>query len=209
MIRMQDSALGRAVSANYPRLPFKALALRAAIKLEGGQLQSKTLRRVLEKHYGVIVGKYSYGSLLTPGHADRKTFIGSYVSIGPNVYRFGAAHPMDDLCLHPFWYNPKFGVAGADSDVSRTECRIEDGAWVGAGSIILPGCTRIGIGAVVGAGSVVTRDVADFAVVSGNPARERRLRLDEERRSALLRRRPWDLEPDAARRLLQVLRDES
>lgn len=44
------------------------------------------------------------------------------------------------------------------------------GAWIGAGAIILPG-VRIGENAVVGAGSVVTKDVADCAVVAGNPAR--------------------------------------
>lgn len=42
-------------------------------------------------------------------------------------------------------------------------------AWVAGWSIILPGVT-IGEGAVVGAGSVVTRDVAPWSVVAGNPA---------------------------------------
>jgi len=47
---------------------------------------------------------------------------------------------------------------------------VEDYAWIGAGSIILPGVT-IGTGAVVGAGSVVTKDVAPRMIVGGNPAR--------------------------------------
>lgn len=48
--------------------------------------------------------------------------------------------------------------------------KIEEGAWVGAGSIILGGVT-IGHHAVVGAGSVVTRDVAPYTIVGGNPAK--------------------------------------
>ena len=48
---------------------------------------------------------------------------------------------------------------------------IKKDAWLGAGSIILPGIT-IGEGAVIGAGSVVTKDVEDFSVVAGIPARE-------------------------------------
>lgn len=48
--------------------------------------------------------------------------------------------------------------------------RIEDYAWVAEGAIILPG-VRIGKGAVVGAGAVVTKDVPDFAIAVGNPAR--------------------------------------
>jgi acetyltransferase-like isoleucine patch superfamily enzyme len=47
---------------------------------------------------------------------------------------------------------------------------IDDHAWVGARAIICPGVT-IGEGAVVGAGAVVTRDVAPWTIVAGNPAR--------------------------------------
>ena len=47
---------------------------------------------------------------------------------------------------------------------------IEDGAWIGAGAIILPGVT-VGRKSVVGAGSVVTKDVDPFTIVAGNPAR--------------------------------------
>lgn len=48
--------------------------------------------------------------------------------------------------------------------------KIEDGVWIGAGAIILPGVT-VGTKSVVGAGSVVTKDVPPFTVVAGNPAR--------------------------------------
>ncbi len=48
---------------------------------------------------------------------------------------------------------------------------IEQDAWLGTGSVILPGVT-IGEGAVVGANSVVTRDVPPYTVVGGVPARK-------------------------------------
>jgi acetyltransferase-like isoleucine patch superfamily enzyme len=47
---------------------------------------------------------------------------------------------------------------------------IEDGVWIGARAIILPGVT-IGKKSVVGAGSVVTKSVPAFSVVAGNPAK--------------------------------------
>lgn len=53
---------------------------------------------------------------------------------------------------------------------SRAAPRILRAARVGGGSILLPGIT-VGENALVGAGSVVTRDVPDFAIVAGNPAR--------------------------------------
>jgi len=48
--------------------------------------------------------------------------------------------------------------------------RIEDNVYVGANSIILKGVT-IGRNAVIGAGSVVTKDVAEYVIVAGNPAK--------------------------------------
>jgi acetyltransferase-like isoleucine patch superfamily enzyme len=59
--------------------------------------------------------------------------------------------------------NPHFGCL--ESPVA-----ILDDAWIGARAIILPGVT-IGRGAVVAAGAVVTRDVAPYSIVGGNPAR--------------------------------------
>lgn len=56
---------------------------------------------------------------------------------------------------------------------------IREYAWVGAGATILPGVC-IGRHAIVGAGSVVTKDVPDYAVAVGNPAKVIKM-LDKEK----------------------------
>lgn len=56
------------------------------------------------------------------------------------------------------------------SNVNSKPIVIKDDAWIGMNVIILKGVT-IGRGAIVGAGSVVTKDVPDWCVAAGNPAR--------------------------------------
>jgi acetyltransferase-like isoleucine patch superfamily enzyme len=66
------------------------------------------------------------------------------------------------------------------SFVRKAPIIIEEGAWIGARSIILKGVT-IGKGAVVGMGSVVTKSVGPYTIVAGNPAKLIRELLQEER----------------------------
>lgn len=202
---MQQSRCGRLVARHFATLPLKRRFLAFVARSEGGQFTSLSLRAILDRHYGVRVGNYSYGSLLEPGMADRDTVIGSYVSIGPNVRRLGAAHPVDSLSMHPFWYNPALGLVPPEADVERTGCEIGHESWIGANVTILPGCRRIGVGAVVGAGAVVTRDVPDFAVVVGTPARQIAERLTDDQRRRLLDSRPWELGPVECRAALDRL----
>jgi maltose O-acetyltransferase len=56
---------------------------------------------------------------------------------------------------------------------------IEDDVWIGTRAVVLAG-VKIGRGAVVAAGALVTRDVAPYAIVGGNPAKIIRMRWDDE-----------------------------
>jgi acetyltransferase-like isoleucine patch superfamily enzyme len=77
-------------------------------------------------------------------------------------------------CVHIYVHNHRFDdstVAVIDQGYYQSEpVLIERGAWIGAGSIILPGVT-IGRNAVVGAGSVVTKSIPEYSVAAGNPAK--------------------------------------
>jgi len=66
------------------------------------------------------------------------------------------------------------------TSVKRAPVIIGSKSWIGTRAIILKG-VRIGEGAIVAAGAVVTRDVASWTIVAGNPARVVRELTDEER----------------------------
>lgn len=85
--------------------------------------------------------------------------IGARTLVGPNVSFYSATHPLDPLVRN--------GLKGPEAG---KEIHVGEDCWIGGNVIILPGVT-IGRGSVVGAGSVVTKSVADFTVVAGNPAR--------------------------------------
>ncbi len=85
--------------------------------------------------------------------------IGSGIMIGPNVVIRASNHGTARTDL-PMWEQGQTG--GTIS--------IGDDVWLGANAVVVAGVT-IGSHVVVGAGAVVTRDVPDFAIVGGVPAR--------------------------------------
>lgn len=87
------------------------------------------------------------------------------IRIGNNVV-LSAGCMLIDGGLQPDDSRPTVDLAHIGAPIT-----LEDGAWIGAGAIILPGIT-VGQNSIVGAGSVVTKNVAPGAVVAGNPARE-------------------------------------
>ena len=82
------------------------------------------------------------------------------VMVGPHLLTLSRNHLFSD---------PDTWI-GHQGRTERMPVRIGEGSWIGARVTILPG-VQIGRMCVVGAGSVVTRDVEDFSVVGGNPAR--------------------------------------
>jgi acetyltransferase-like isoleucine patch superfamily enzyme len=87
--------------------------------------------------------------------------IGDYVFIGPGVILTNDKSPRAvNLDLSP----------KTSADWNSVGVKIKEGASIGAGSICI-GPIEIGRWALIGAGSVVTRDVPDFALMVGNPAR--------------------------------------
>lgn len=160
--------------ARLHRIRLLSYFLRTLIlRLEGGEFFSMTLRDILREQYGVTVGKYSYGPCLKPGYLPRGTVVGNFCSISGEILVLRRNHPKNWLSQHPFFYNHKCGLLENDTIgiVEDNPLVVGHDAWIGARTIILPNCKSIGNGAIVGAGSIVTRDIAPFTIVAGNPAR--------------------------------------
>lgn len=111
---------------------------------------------------GGVYGRLSIGegALIGEGatfNLDDRITIGKNVSLGPSVSIFTSTHLLGpgSRRMHP--------------EVMTRPVVIEDGVWVGVGSIVLPGVT-IGRGCVISAGSVVAESMAPNMLVSGNPA---------------------------------------
>jgi acetyltransferase-like isoleucine patch superfamily enzyme len=73
----------------------------------------------------------------------------------------------------------------------RGDMRIGNDVWIGLNSLILSGVT-VGNGAVIGAGSVVTKDVDEYEIVGGNPAKNIRFRFEPEQINTLKEIKWWD-----------------
>jgi virginiamycin A acetyltransferase len=184
----------------------RRVCLVTALRLEGGGFFSHTARVIMAKRYGVNIGAYSYGHCFVPGVFPPGVSIGRYVSIAKNVNAILRNHPLDRVSTHPFFFNSKLGFVEADCVAAGTLSIWHD-AWIGERVILTPGCSRIGIGAVVGAGAVVTKDVPDFAIVAGVPAKLIRYRLSQKAMSGVLESRWW-MKPveECASDILEMLR---
>ncbi|MDD4514745.1 acyltransferase [Massilibacteroides sp.] len=85
--------------------------------------------------------------------------IGNHVNLAQNVVVSGLNHNYE---------NPDNTIA--DQRIKTSLITISDDVWIGANTTILAGVT-IGKHVVIGAGSVVNKDIPDYSVAVGNPAR--------------------------------------
>jgi len=107
--------------------------------------------------------------------------IGNGVIFAPEVCVYSGSHNFDspDLNALPF-----------DNIIIAAPVVIGDYVWVGRRAMILPG-VKIGTAAVIAAGSIVTKDVPEYAVVGGNPAKILKYRNVERVQHLLSQEKPF------------------
>jgi len=102
---------------------------------------------------------------------EGKVVIGDRVTVKSGVYIWDNTFIENDVFIGPC-------VAFTNDKFPRSKChekeyesiRVKEGASIGANTTILPGVT-IGKKSMIGAGAVITKDVPDYAIVYGNPAK--------------------------------------
>ncbi|PXA97795.1 acetyltransferase [Nostoc sp. 3335mG] len=140
------------------------------------------------------IGDYSYCVENTQiAYAD----IGKFANIASHVRIYASMHPMERASLHHFTYRSAWYFEGEEDDQGFFDWRASNGirighdTWIGHGAVVMPGVT-IGNGAIIGSNAVVTRDVADFAIAVGVPARTIRQRFSDDVASRLDAMKWWD-----------------
>lgn len=139
------------------------------------------------------------------------TNIGKFCSIAAHTRINPGNHPMERITQAHFTYRASAYFDGAEDDDAFFDWRrahavtIGHDVWIGHGAIILAG-RSVGTGAVVAGGAVVTKDVAPYTIVAGNPARVIRRRFDEATAARIERLAWWDWDHETLRASLPDFR---
>ncbi|QCB56097.1 type B chloramphenicol O-acetyltransferase [Sphingopyxis sp. PAMC25046] len=175
-------------------------------------------------HPNIRVGRFSYYSGYYHGHsfddcarfilpdsdAD-KLVIGSFCSIGSGaafIMAGNQGHRHDWISTFPFYWMPEVPAFGGARNGFEPagDTVVGNDVWIGSEAIVMPG-VRIGDGAVIATRAVVTRDVAPYSIVGGNPAAPIRTRFDAARIALLLEMRWWDWTDEQLHAAMPLLTD--
>lgn len=141
-----------------------------------------------EDRYAVVGHKSYSNNALVFRWTDAPIVVGKYCSIGDNV-RFivdQGRHNSNAATSYPFQIYSIGEKAGIE---------IGNDVWIGQSVIILPG-VHIGNGVTIAAGSVITKDVPDYCVVGGVPAKILKYKCSQDEATRMNELAWWNL-PDA------------
>ena len=145
------------------------------------------IQKILLKRKGVVIhNNCIFSSVVFSGNATIEPYcrlIGDpEIRIGKNFYMNGDCHLLGEILIgDDVQIGPKTVIWGRDHSIKKNKLIREqphikqkiiigDDVWIGGNVTILKGVT-IHTGAVIGAGSVVIKDIPEYAIAVGNPAK--------------------------------------
>ncbi|HOA19592.1 MAG TPA: CatB-related O-acetyltransferase [Sedimentibacter sp.] len=142
------------------------------------------------------LGRYTY---ITNFCSVFNCDIGNFCSIADNCIIGGHRHPIDWVSTSPVFHEGKNIMRKNFSEhefETGQKTIIGNDVWIG-NNCLIKGGIKIGNGAIIGMGSVVTKDVGDYEIWAGNPAKLIRKRFDDETIDILIKSNWWNMD-DAA-----------
>lgn len=157
------------------------------------------------ERYSIGVGTYGVPKVLDWNN-NTNLIIGNYCSIASNVtILLGGEHQSEWITTYPFKTISSFDISiDYKEHKSKGNVSIGNDVWIGTNATILSGVT-VGNGAIIGAGSVVTKDVPDYAIVGGNPAKIIRYRFEKEVIDRLLAIAWWNWDTQKINTNIEIL----
>ena len=155
----------------------------------------------------VKAGKYSSGPMLLSDNVEK---IGAFCNFAAGTCAV-KNHAMDYISTHGFIYTAQANYEDADGSMwyfkgvqphgippKNDKVVIGNDVWL-ARNVIITNGAKIGNGVIAAAGAVITKDVPDYAIVAGVPARIIRYRYTPEQIEALNRIQWWNWSDDEIR----------
>lgn len=143
-----------------------------------------------------VIGNYNYfGDRCMIGNAE----IGNYCSFAPDVKIAQSAHSIEYITTYQRISNNNISYS-----LNSNKAVIENDVWIGANAVVMQG-VHIGTGAVIGANAVVTKDIPQYAIAVGVPAKVIRYRFSLDIQREILKSEWWEYEYIEACRAVKEL----
>jgi len=138
--------------------------------------------------------------------------IGKFCSIASKCYIGLGNHSMNYISTSPIFTSTENGTgySWTESNTFQSFQRVSIGndVWIGI-EVIIMGGIKIGNGVIIGAGSIVTKDIPDYAIAVGIPAKIIKYRFDRPLIDKLLAIKWWNLPEGSLRNNLKLFQTEN
>ena len=141
----------------------------------------------------LTMGKHSY---MGNYNSVMDTKIGNFCSIASYCAIGGGEHPIEWVSTSPCFYSQHSAIDkefSGNNFSSGVTVNVGNDVWIGESCFIKSG-VHIGNGAIIGAHAVVTKDIPDYAIVVGCPAKVLKYRFEPEVIEDLLNIKWWDFD---------------